>query len=124
MVEFALKTVFYLDYLVSSKSYLEKTRGSLLKKYFNNINLEEYVLRKITAMSHAQISRINIQFSEIEADVINNLINNGYLAVSKNNESVMEFEELVITDKGKEYLDKIQNEKVLAKTNKEVTKKK
>lgn len=99
--QITLKDNYNLDTIIkgvienkSVKDILLKNQNELIENYFNKLNIDDFVFRKIQLMKEINRDYVINNFNEKEKESINNLINKGYIAFNLN-------ENLIITQEGK-----------------------
>ncbi len=93
---------------------LDNYQGSKIRTYLNNLNLRNYVMRKIREYSAIPVQDKDKYFSRVEIPVLEELLGNGYVDVRWNDDYIPEdFQEYFLTKKGLVELFKEDNEDLL-----------
>lgn len=98
--------------MMINNTLLERTQGDIVKRYLNNLNIEEFVLRKIKLLGVGCVTADDLinSFSIVQINILKGLYKKGYIMnyVQKDSE-YGDYEAIKLTKRGELYLFLIDN---------------
>ncbi len=95
-----------LDYAVKIKDVLNFIQGEYFKNFYNNLDLKEFVLRKVKYLEHIRKENINDTFNRKEYNIFLELLQAGLLMIPWIQDGTIygDYEAVTLSKEGEVYL--------------------